>query len=79
MTKNKQKKITDKDRTARTSVLVKRIFRDYLSLHKRLLVLALLCMLISAAMTGGLAGLMEPMIDDVFQAKNKLEVCMLLN
>lgn len=72
MTKNKHTKHEKIEiESGKTTVLVKRIFRDYLLQHKRLLILALLCMFVSAAMTGGLAALMEPMIDDVFQAKNK--------
>ncbi len=52
-------------------VLVRRLLRDYLRPHLRLLFWALLFMLLAAAMTGALAKLMEPVIDQVFAAQNR--------
>tara|TARA_Y100001934_G_C12340239_1_gene769795 strand:+ start:462 stop:2231 length:1770 start_codon:yes stop_codon:yes gene_type:complete len=54
-----------------THALLKRIVRDYLSNYKFLFSMSLICMLISAAMTAALAKLMEPMIDEVFTAKDQ--------
>lgn len=56
---------------SKTSVLVNRVVREYLLSYKGLLLVALLFMGLSAAMTGALASLMEPMIDDVFQSKDE--------
>jgi len=55
----------------KTSLLVGRIIRDYLSSYKGMLLLAFFMMGVAAAMTGALASLMEPMIDDVFQSKDE--------
>lgn len=57
--------------SSRTSYLVKRIFKNYLSGYIPVLMVAFACMILAAMMTGALASLMEPMIDDVFQAQNK--------
>lgn len=70
---SEQNQLVPQAEELRTSsmVLIKRIFRDYLSRYKGVFILSLLAMLIAAAMTAALAKLMEPMIDDVFTAKNK--------
>ena len=51
--------------------MLRRIIRSYLRPHWRTLVFALLCMVLAAAMTGALAKLMEPIIDDVFTTSEK--------
>ncbi len=56
---------TDKKHLA-TSVLLGRILRDYVKPYTGILVISAVFMILSAAMTGGLAKLMEPIIDDVF-------------
>lgn len=50
--------------------LLSRIYKTYLSEFKFNLILALICMAVVAVMTGALAKLMEPMIDDVFQGQD---------
>ncbi len=56
---------------SKTSTLVSRIFKNYLSHYKGSIALAFFMMAVAAAMTGSLASLMEPMIDDVFQSKDE--------
>lgn len=52
-------------------VLLKRLIRDYLRPHVRLLLVGFAYMGVAAAMTGALAALMQPIIDDVFEAHDK--------
>lgn len=52
-------------------VLLHRLIRNYLRPHVRLLVRGFLFMGLAAAMTGALAALMQPIIDDVFTARDK--------
>lgn len=66
--KNKKKKYEIK---TPTFALLSRIVREYLSNYKFLFSMSLICMLLAAAMTAALAKLMEPMIDEVFTAKDK--------
>ncbi|MDP9196511.1 MAG: ABC transporter transmembrane domain-containing protein, partial [Pseudomonadota bacterium] len=54
-----------------TSVLLKRLVRSYLRPHLGKLVLALALMILSALCTALLAKLMEPIIDRVFQARDR--------
>ncbi|TVQ83519.1 MAG: ABC transporter ATP-binding protein [Micavibrio sp.] len=49
---------------------MRRILRDHIRPHLLIIGLAVFCMMISAAMTGALAKLMEPVIDDIFTEKN---------
>lgn len=56
------------NRTSSARFLLRRLVRDYLRPHYRMLAIAFLYMGVSAAMTGALAALMQPIIDDVFQA-----------
>ena len=53
-----------------TLPLVKRLAGTYIAPHWRNLVLAMVLMLISAAMTGSMAKLMEPIVDKVFTDKD---------
>jgi len=57
-----------------TMPLAKRIVRQYLAPYKTTVFTAIVFMLVAAAMTGAQAKLMQPIIDDVFMAKdtNKL-------
>jgi len=55
-------------------VLLKRLVGDYLRPHTPLLLRALVFMALSAAMTGALATLMQPIIDDVFTAHDKTKL-----
>ncbi len=48
-----------------------RLFRDYMTPYWRLIALALVCMVLAGASQGGLAYMLEPLIDDVFQAKTE--------
>lgn len=50
--------------------LIKRLARTYIRKHMRHIILAVLLMIVSAAMTGAMAKLMEPIIDKVFTEKN---------
>ena len=52
--------------------VILRILRQYLLPQTGVILLAFLFMVISAAMTGALASLMEPIIDDIFTNKNSL-------
>lgn len=51
--------------------LMRRLLQGYVRPHLPLLVKAFLFMSVAAAMTGALAALMQPIIDEVFQAQNK--------
>ncbi len=51
-----------------TGTLMQRILRNYIRPHLLTIGLATFFMILAAAMTGGLAKLMEPIIDDVFSA-----------
>lgn len=53
-----------------SSVIIKRIIKDYLSAHVGTLMLASMFMLIAAIMTAGFAGIIEPVIDQVLVAGN---------
>lgn len=48
-----------------TSVLVQRIIKDYVAMHKKSVAFATFFMVLSAALTAGFALLIEPVIDDV--------------
>ncbi len=52
-------------------VLLKRLIKEYLRPHWRLLCSAFFFMAVSAAMTGALAVLMKPVIDEVFRVQNE--------
>ncbi len=52
-------------------ILLGRLLRDYVRPHLPLLVRAFAFMALAAAMTGALATLMQPVIDDVFNARDK--------
>ncbi len=62
------------DNNQKTWPLIKRIFAGYLRPHFKSLGLAMLFMILAAAMTGGMAKLMEPIIDEVFkdQSSNRI-------
>ena len=51
--------------------LVRRLFITYVSPQKNKVIISLLLMLIAAAMTGAMAKLMEPIIDQVFAEKSR--------
>ena len=51
-------------------LLLARLIREYLRPHFRLLLIGFAYMGVSAAMTGALAALMQPIIDDIFRAGN---------
>lgn len=53
-----------------SSRLIARLLRDYLRPHLGAFALAVLFMTLGAAMTGAMAKLMEPIIDQVFQARD---------
>ena len=50
--------------------IIRRLLRDYLGNQRTLLVLGILCMIITAAMTGLMAGLINPAIKRVFLLKH---------
>lgn len=50
-----------------SSVLIRRLFSAYMRPHMRNFVVAMLFMAVGAAMTGAMAKLMEPIIDQVFK------------
>ena len=51
--------------------LLRRLIRDYLRPHVKVLATGFAYMALAAAMTGALAALMQPVIDDVFNDQNK--------
>lgn len=53
-----------------TSGLVRRVVRDYLSHHKRPLLIAVVFMLVTSATTGALAWILKPAIDQLFVGKD---------
>lgn len=61
----------DMELSTDTRILMRRIIRNYLKPYVSILLLAFVLMVISAAMTGTLALLMEPVIDDVFTDQNE--------
>ncbi len=61
----------DLHRTSPGGPLLQRLVRSYLWPHWRLLLLATFFMGLSAAMTGALAALMKPVIDEIFRAQEK--------
>ena len=52
--------------TASSLQLIKRLLREYVRPHLGIFMIALLFMLVSAAMTGVMAKMMEPVIDQIF-------------
>ena len=54
-----------------TRVLLARLLKNHVRPHFGRLAAAVLCMLITAGATAGLAQLMEPVLDDVFIEKNR--------
>ncbi len=66
--KNKKNKYTP------TGPLMRRIIKNYVRPHLRTIFVAVFFMILAAAMTGGLAKLMEPIIDEVFSAKDKAKL-----
>lgn len=56
--------------STKTLPLVKRLLRSYVFKYWRMMVFAMALMMISAAMTGAMAKLMEPIVDKVFSDKN---------
>lgn len=53
-----------------TRALIGRLLREYARPHLRLFLLAFAAMLLEALMTGALAKLIEPVLDEIFVAKN---------
>ena len=64
-------KEVSQDTATDTKALMARIIKTYVRPYVPMLGLALFLMMISAAMTGALAKLMEPIIDDVFTEQNE--------
>jgi len=64
---------TDSDGTAHTDtmVLLRRLILGHIAPQRARLALALIFMLVSAAMTGLMAQLMEPVMDQVFEMRNR--------
>ncbi|MCA3269369.1 MAG: ATP-binding cassette domain-containing protein [Alphaproteobacteria bacterium] len=54
-----------------TKILAKRLWREHVVRYRRLFVLAVLCMMVTAATQASLAKLMEPVLDEIFVAKNE--------
>ena len=52
--------------------IIRRLMRDYLGDQRMLLALGIFCMIISAAMTGLMAGLINPAIKRVFLLKHEI-------
>lgn len=69
MTENKKRK--EKLKMTDSWPLIRRLAIKYLKPQKNKVFLALFLMLIAAAMTGAMAKLMEPIIDNVFAEKNR--------
>lgn len=65
------KNAVDSEEPSRTKALMGRIFSTYVRPYVGILMLAMLFMFIAAAMTGALAKLMEPIIDDVFTSQDQ--------
>lgn len=61
----------DSEDQSHTKALMGRIFSTYVRPYVGVLMLAMLFMFIAAAMTGALAKLMEPIIDDVFTSQDQ--------
>ncbi len=57
-----------------TSVLMRRIVKDYLSLHFRKLFVAIVLMMVAAAMTASIAKLLQPIMDDVLTGSDKSKI-----
>lgn len=57
--------------TASSLQLIKRLLREYVRPHLGIFMIALLFMLVSAAMTGVMAKMMEPVIDQIFTQGKK--------
>ena len=58
------------DRSTNSMVLIKRLMRTYLRPYTKTLFISIALMILAAAMTGVLAKMMEPIIDDVFTAQD---------
>ncbi len=56
---------------AATWPLVKRVVRDYVRRHVWRLVVAVICMLLVAATTAGMAQVMEPLANEVFETRDE--------
>ena len=59
------------DERASSQVLVRRLIRDYLRRYARRLMLGILCMVVMAVATAGIAWLMEPVLEQVFVEQNR--------
>ncbi|MFN5589184.1 MAG: hypothetical protein ACK48P_05055, partial [Holosporales bacterium] len=53
-----------------TPVLVRRLWKEHVRKYRNTFLLAVLCMMLVAASTAAMAKLMEPVLDEVFVAKN---------
>jgi len=60
--------------SAETPHLLKRLWRDYVARHSRILIIALVLMTIEGGMLGALSYMVQPLFDDVFVAKNSAGV-----
>ena len=77
MAKNKEKSKTKQNKGAKagqTSVLVKRLVKEYLRPHLGLLMLAVFFMIIAASMTAAFATIIEPVMDEVLVAGNTTKI-----
>lgn len=63
--------------TYNTSYLLKRLRQEYIGQHKRLLTLAIACMLIVAGATATIAWLTQPVLDDIFVKKDVTKLIVL--
>jgi subfamily B ATP-binding cassette protein MsbA len=54
-----------------SSLLLRRLLRDYIAPHKRRIALAVLCMVVAAACTATYAALLEPVMDEIFVNKDE--------
>lgn len=70
MSRRSKSKDQEFNRTQPARSLLARLIREYLRPHFKLLLIGFAYMGVSAAMTGVLAALMQPIIDDIFRAGN---------
>ncbi|MEO1193253.1 MAG: ABC transporter ATP-binding protein [Pseudomonadota bacterium] len=71
MSKNEKRKVK---LNAETWPLVKRLVNDYVRKHAWRLALAVGCMLIVAGATAGMAQVMEPLVNEVFDERNPVAI-----
>ena len=64
----------DARKTESSMALISRVLRDHIRPHWKDLALAVLFMAVAAAMTGAMAKLMEPIVDEIFKQKDSIRL-----